>query len=117
MKKFIVFFIVVFVSCGEQRQEVFFEKEEKIVVKDTAFMDSLISKATELIISTQDSHKKIERINQISKENVSLKKELKETKQELNSAKLELVKLDSLTKPKKRNFIQKIVDNFKDTVK
>ena len=114
-----LFFIgIVLVSCSEkqEKQEVWTNKSD-VVVMDSVYMDSLIEKATNLIISTEDSHKKVEKIKQISVENITLKQELKETKQELHHAKLEIVKLDSLAKPKKRNFIQKIVDNFTDTIK
>jgi hypothetical protein len=104
---------IVLVSCQPEKKEVWKEHREIIVVKDSVFMDSIIKKATDLIISTQNSYQKVERIKQISNENIVLKKELIETKAELKEVKLAL---DSVAKPKKRNLIQKIVDNFKDTI-
>lgn len=102
-------------SCSEEKKEVW-NKKNDLVVLDSIVIDSMMQKATELIISTQNSYKKVEKIKQISTENITLKKELVETKKELHEAKLEIIKLDSIAKPK-RNFIQKIVDNFKDTIK
>jgi hypothetical protein len=114
-----LFFIgIVLTSCSDtqEKKEVWNNKSD-VIVMDSVYMDSLIEKATNLIISTEDSYKKVEKIKQISVENITLKEELRETKEELKEAKLEIIKLDSLAKPKKKNFIQKIVENFKDTIK
>lgn len=113
MKKLFLLGILL-VSCQPEKKEVWNKHTEIIVVKDSIYVDSLVKKATDLIISTQNSYKKVERIKQISNENIALKKELKETKEELKEIKLSL---DSISKPKKKNLIQKIVDGFKDTIK
>ena len=68
--------------------------------------------------STENAHKKVREIKVLKTENKELKHELVETTAQLEIAKEEIKKLDSVvTSTKKKNFLQKIVDNFKDTVK
>lgn len=78
--------------------------------------DSLMSRMNDLIISTDDSHKKITQIKGMKTENQSLKKELKQTKSELKDAKEQIKKLDSVIKvneKKEKGFFRKVIDNIK----
>jgi ribosomal protein L10 len=81
------------------------------VVKDT-----VLEKISFLMHSTENAHKKVKEIKILKVENKELKHELVETTAQLEIAKEEIKKLDSVvTSTKKRNFLQKIVDNLKDT--
>ena len=110
MKKLFLLGILL-VSCQPEKKEVWNKHTEIIVIKDSIYIDSLVKKATDLIISTQNSYKKVERIKQISNENIALKKELKETKDELNEVKAILS--DSLKPKKKKSFVEKVISTFK----
>ena len=82
--------------------------------------DSLMSRMNDLIISTDDSHKKITQIKGMKTENQSLKKELKQTKLELKDAKEQIKKLDSVVKvneKKEKGFFRKVIDNIKGGAK
>ena len=80
-----------------------------VVVKDT-----VLEKLSFLMYSTENAHKKVKEIKVLKVENKELKHELIETTVKLEKAKIK--KLDSVvTSTKKRNFLQKIVDNIKDT--
>ena len=82
-----------------------------VVVKDT-----VLEKLSFLMYSTENAHKKVKEIKVLKVENKELKHELIETTVKLEKAKEEIKKLDSVvTSTKKRNFLQKIVDNIKDT--
>ena len=82
-----------------------------VVVKDT-----VLEKLSFLMYSTENAHTKVKEIKVLKVENKELKHELIETTVKLEKAKEEIKKLDSVvTSTKKRNFLQKIVDNIKDT--
>lgn len=87
------------------------DSDSVVVVKDT-----VLEKLSFLMYSTENAHKKVKEIKVLKVENKELKHELIETTVKLEKAKEEIKKLDSVvTSTKKRNFLQKIVDNIKDT--
>jgi uncharacterized protein YcfL len=80
--------------------------------------DSVMEKISSLMKSTENAHTKVKEIKVLKVENKELKHELVETKEQLIVAKAEIKKLDSaVTSTKKRGLLQRLVDNFKDTVK
>lgn len=80
--------------------------------------DSVFEKMSVLMQSTENAHKKVHQIQVLKSENKELKADLIETKEELTKATIEIKKLDSVVNyGKKKTFIQKIVDTFKDTTK
>lgn len=86
-----------------------------IVVEE---QDSVFEKMSVLIHSTQNAHRKVHQIQLLKEENKDLKIDLVQTREELVKANIEIKKLDSVVNySKKKTFIQKIVDNFRDTTK
>lgn len=80
--------------------------------------DSVMEKMSSLMKSTETAHSKVREIKVLKTENKELKHDLVETKDQLVKAKEEIKKLDSaVSSTKKRGLLQRIVDNFKDTVK
>lgn len=80
--------------------------------------DSVFEKMSVLMQSTENAHKKVHQIQVLKSENKELKADLIEIKEELTKATIEIKKLDSVVNyGKKKTFIQKIVDTFKDTTK
>ena len=80
--------------------------------------DSVMEKMSSLMKSTENAHTKVKEIKVLKVENKVLKHELVETKEQLIVAKAEIKKLDSaVSSTKKRGLLQRIVDNFKDTIK
>lgn len=120
MKKFIIISLVL-VSCqNEQVQvETTVTTTDSVVAAESAPIDTISSKISSLLQSTEHADKKIKEIKAIKQENVSLKKELVETKAELEEVKAVLA--DTVSEPvkkKKKSFIQKVISTIKkDTVK
>jgi hypothetical protein len=123
MKKGLFIFLVFIVACQNKSIEnkveitdtlkVYSVDTAEVVVKDTVF-----EKISSLMHSTENAHKKVKEIKVLKTENKELKHDLIETTGQLEKAKEEIKKLDSVvTSTKKRNFLQKIVDNLKDTTK
>jgi hypothetical protein len=118
-----LFIVAIFVaSCQSESAE----QVNKVLVADTiqpidydsvvVVKDSVLEKMSFLMHSTENAHKKVKEIKVLKVENKELKHELVETTAQLEIAKEEIKKLDSVvTSTKKRNFLQKIVDNIKDT--
>jgi len=80
--------------------------------------DSIIQKMSSLTRSTENAHTKVKEIKVLKVENKVLKHDLIETKEQLIIAKEEIKKLDStIISTKKKGLLQRIVDNFKDTIK
>ena len=79
---------------------------------DTASIDSMAEKITNLLISTAHADKKVKEIKDIKKENASLKQELVETKAELKEVKAVLADTTEPVK-KKKSFIQKVISTIK----
>jgi|694.fasta_scaffold73505_4 hypothetical protein len=80
--------------------------------------DSVMEKMSFLMKSTENAHTKVKEIKVLKVENKVLKHDLIETKEQLIIAKEEIKKLDStITSTKKKGLLQRIVDNFKDTIK
>jgi hypothetical protein len=122
MKKGLFIIVVFIISCQSKNVE----QINKIVVNDTikivnvdtivVVKDTVLEKISFLMHSTENAHKKVKEIKILKVENKELKHELVETTAQLEIAKEEIKKLDSVvTSTKKRNFLQKIVDNLKDT--
>ena len=128
MKKFAVIFIVILSSCKQTSVEegqvpmfdsiVAEESSIDISMVDTASIDSIAHKITDLLMSTSSAENKVKEIRDIKKENVSLKQELVETKAELQEVKAILADTTAEpTKKKKKSFIQKVISTIKkDTV-
>jgi len=122
MKKGLFIIVVFIISCQsknvEQINKVVVNDTIKIVNVDTVVVvkDTVLEKISFLMHSTENAHKKVKEIKILKVENKELKHELVETTAQLEIAKEEIKKLDSVvTSTKKRNFLQKIVDNLKDT--
>ena len=122
MKKGLFIIVVFIISCQsknvEQINKVVVNDTIKIVNVDTVVVvkDTVLEKISFLMHSTENAHKKVKEIKILKVENKELKHELVETTAQLEIAKEEIKKLDSVvTSTKKRNFLQKIVDNIKDT--
>jgi regulator of replication initiation timing len=122
MKKSLFIIVIFFYSCQSESVE----QVNKVLVADTiqpidydsvvVIKDSVLEKMSFLMHSTENAHKKVKEIKVLKVENKELKHELVETTAQLEIAKEEIKKLDSVvTSTKKRNFLQKIVDNIKDT--
>ena len=80
--------------------------------------DSVMQKMSSLMRSTENAHTKVKEIKVLKVENKVLKHDLIETKEQLIIAKEEIKKLDStIISTKKKGLLQRIVDNFKDTIK
>jgi hypothetical protein len=123
MKKSLFIIVIFFYSCQSESVE----QVNKVLVADTiqpidydsvvVVKDSVLEKMSFLMHSTENAHKKVKEIKVLKVENKELKHELVETTAQLEIAKEEIKKLDSVvTSTKKRNFLQKIVDNIKDTI-
>jgi septal ring factor EnvC (AmiA/AmiB activator) len=121
MKKGLFIFLVFIVACQNKSIENKVEITDtlKVYTVDTAQVvvtDTVLEKISSLMHSTENAHKKVKEIKVLKTENKELKHDLIETTSQLEKAKEEIKKLDSVvTSTKKRNFLQKIVDNFKDT--
>ena len=124
MKKGLFIFLVFIAACQNEN----LEPVNKVVIIDTVktisvdttviAKDTVLEKMSFLMHSTENAHKKVREIKVLKTENKELKHELVETTAQLEIAKEEIKKLDSVvTSTKKKNVLQKIVDNFKDTVK
>lgn len=122
MKKSL-FIVAIFVASCQSES---IEKVNEVLVADTiqpidfdsvvVVKDTVLEKLSFLMYSTENAHKKVKEIKVLKVENKELKHELIETTVKLEKAKEEIKKLDSVvTSTKKRNFLQKIVDNIKDT--
>lgn len=123
MKKFIILFIVLFVSCGQAPKEesevpmfdsIIIAEESSIDISmlDTMVVDSTSIKMSTLLSSTEHADRKLKEIKAIKQENIALKKELVETKAELQSVKSVLIDTVESTK-KKKSFIQKVISTIK----
>lgn len=123
MKKFVILFIVLFVSCAQAPKEenqvpmfdsIIIAEESSIDISmlDTASIDSTSIKISTLLSSTEHADRKVKEIKNIKQENVALKKELIETKAELQSVKAILADTVEPTK-KKKSFIQKVISTIK----
>jgi hypothetical protein len=129
---FVTVISTLFMSCGSETTE----NVNELNVNDTLGLgvaidsmgidtsgiifveDSVMEKMSSLMKSTENAHTKVKEIKVLKVENKELKHELVETKEQLVIAKEEIKKLDSaVTSTKKRGLLQRIVDNFKDTVK
>lgn len=89
-------------------------KDSTVVVE--SLEDSVTQRVEDLLDSTQGVEKKVNEIKTIKQENLVLKKELYETKQELSTVKAQLADTtadESLPTKKKKNFIQKVVSTIK----
>ncbi len=123
MKKGLFIFLVFLVACQNKSIENKVEITDtlKVYSVDTAEVvvtDTVFEKISSLMHSTENAHKKVKEIKVLKTENKELKHDLIETTGQLEKAKEEIKKLDSVvTSTKKRNFLQKIVDNLKDTTK
>jgi hypothetical protein len=122
MKKGLFIVAILVASCqsesAEQVNKVVINDTIEVVSVDTVVVvkDSVLEKMSFLMHSTENAHKKVKEIKVLKVENKELKHELVETTAQLEIAKEEIKKLDSVvTSTKKRNFLQKIVDNIKDT--
>jgi hypothetical protein len=136
MRKITILFVfailILFTSCGNETTK----NVNELNVTDTlslqlitdssrvdtigviAVEDSVIERISNLMRSTESAHTKVKEIKVLKVENKVLKHDLIETKEQLIIAKEEIKKLDSaITSTKKRNLLQRIVDNFKDTIK
>ena len=120
---------MLFMSCGNETTE------NELNVSDTLLelkidsmgidtsgiifiKDSVMEKMSFLMKSTENAHTKVKEIKVLKVENKVLKHDLIETKEQLIIAKEEIKKLDStITSTKKKGLLQRIVDNFKDTIK
>lgn len=122
MKKILILFAVILSSCKEASVEegqvpmfdsiVAEENSIDISMIDTASIDSMAEKITNLLISTAHADKKVKEIKDIKKENVYLKQELVETKAELKEVKAVLADTTEPVK-KKKSFIQKVISTIK----
>jgi methyl coenzyme M reductase beta subunit len=122
MKKILILFAVILSSCKQTSVEegqvpmfdsiVAEESSIDISMIDTASIDSVAEKITDLLISTAHADTKVKEIKDIKKENVSLKKELVETKAELQEVKTILADTLEPVK-KKKSFIQKVISTIK----
>ena len=80
--------------------------------------DSVMSRMNILISSTEHVDNKVKEIKTIKQQNSSLRKELVETKAELEEVKAVLADTTNEVKKKKRTFLQKVISTIKkDTVK
>jgi uncharacterized protein YcfL len=127
---FVTAILILFMSCGNETTEnelnitdtLNLELKIDSVGIDTSGIilieDSVMEKMSSLMKSTENAHTKVKEIKVLKIENKVLKHDLIETKEQLIIAKEEIKKLDSVVgSTKKRGLLQKIVDNFKDTVK
>lgn len=79
---------------------------------DSARMDSIARKITDLLLNTSGAEHKVKEIKDIKKENVSLKKELIQIKAELQEVKAVLSDTTEHVK-KKKSFIQRVISTIK----
>ena len=126
---FVTAISILFMSCGNQTTEnelnvsdTLLELKIDSMGIDTSGIifieDSVMEKMSFLMKSTENAHTKVKEIKVLKVENKVLKHELVETKEQLIVAKAEIKKLDSaVSSTKKRGLLQRIVDNFKDTIK
>lgn len=127
---FVTAILILFMSCGNETTEnelnitdtLNLELKIDSVGIDTSGIilieDSVMEKMSSLMKSTENAHTKVKEIKVLKIENKVLKHDLIETKEQLIIAKEEIKKLDSVVgSTKKRGLLQRIVDNFKDTVK
>lgn len=108
-------FLNIFLSCkqgGIEKQESFSDTLKKAFEDTTIVKDTMLSKVSSLIESTKNSDTKIKDIKKLKTENITLKQELKETKEELEIVKEKLGDT-IIVKKKKKGFIQKIVETIK----
>ena len=136
MRKITIMFVtaisMLFMSCGNETTENVNElnvsdtlnlelKIDSVGIDTTGIIlaeDSVMEKMSSLMKSTENAHTKVKEIKVLKVENKVLKHELVETKEQLIVAKAEIKKLDSaVSSTKKRGLLQRIVDNFKDTIK
>jgi uncharacterized protein YcfL len=134
MRKITIMFVtaisMLFMSCGNETTENELNISDTLNLKlkidsmgiDTSGIilieDSVMEKMSSLMKSTENAHTKVKEIKVLKVENKVLKHDLIETKEQLIVAKAEIKKLDSVvTSTKKRGLLQRLVDNFKDTVK
>lgn len=127
---FVTAISILFMSCGSETTENELNVNDTLGLElaidsmgiDTSGIilveDSVMEKMSSLMKSTENAHTKVKEIKVLKVENKELKHELVETKEQLIIAKEEIKKLDSaVSSTKKRSLLQRIVDNFKDTVK
>jgi len=122
--------LILSASCGQEK----IENKNQLQINDTLNLkidslgidtsgiisseDSVMKKMSSLMKSTESAHTKVKEIKVLKVENKVLKHDLIETKEQLVVAKEEIKKLDSaITSTKKKGLLQRIVDNFKDTIK
>jgi uncharacterized protein YcfL len=133
MRKITIMFVtaisMLFMSCGNETTEnelnvsdTLLELKIDSMGIDTSGIilieDSVMEKMSFLMKSTENAHTKVKEIKVLKVENKVLKHDLIETKEQLIIAKEEIKKLDStITSTKKKGLLQRIVDNFKDTIK
>jgi uncharacterized protein YcfL len=134
MRKITIMFVtaisMLFMSCGNETTENELNisdtlnlelKIDSVGIDTTGIIlaeDSVMEKMSSLMKSTENAHTKVKEIKVLKVENKVLKHELVETKEQLVVAKAEIKKLDSaVSSTKKRGLLQRIVDNFKDTIK
>ena len=136
MRKITIMFVtaisILFMSCGSETTE----NVNELNVNDTLGLelkmdsmgidtsgiilieDSVMQKMSFLMRSTENAHTKVKEIKVLKVENKVLKHDLIETKEQLIIAKEEIKKLDStIISTKKKGLLQRLVDNFKDTIK
>jgi len=126
---FVTAISMLFMSCGNETTEnelnvsdTLLELKIDSMGIDTSGIifieDSVMEKMSFLMKSTENAHTKVKEIKVLKVENKVLKHDLIETKEQLIIAKEEIKKLDStITSTKKKGLLQRIVDNFKDTIK
>jgi len=136
MRKITIMFVtaisMLFMSCGNETTENVNElnvndtlglelKMDSMGIDTSGIMlieDSVMQKMSSLMRSTENAHTKVKEIKVLKVENKVLKHDLIETKEQLIIAKEEIKKLDStIISTKKKGLLQRIVDNFKDTIK
>ena len=129
---FVTAISILFMSCGSETTE----NVNELNVNDTLGLelkmdsmgidtsgiilieDSVMQKMSFLMRSTENAHTKVKEIKVLKVENKVLKHDLIETKEQLIIAKEEIKKLDStIISTKKKGLLQRLVDNFKDTIK
>lgn len=123
MKKFL-FLAVLLTSCSTSEvKEVNLIQVDTIKTETTLTVDSsetasdsMTLKITNLLVNTEHADKKVKEIKAMKQENTTLKKELIETKEELQKLQ-ESVDTTSTPKKARKTFLQKVISTIKkDTI-
>lgn len=103
-------------ACGEAPVEETSMVAPEAFIEDTGYVstdDSVMSKVTDLVSSTENAGKKITEIKTLKQENKVLKQELVETKSELKELKAALADTAVQSPAKKVGFIKRVINTIK----